>query len=267
MPHTRTTRRQVAKREILGALDENKQVFEALPARGNPADPDELCHNIDGSDAEHVRLLIDDIEKGVKKQQEVITVIADKANQEQQELMFLGSLKLETSIRKMTIRNASKKYGVDVLDMIKSIAQGGAVNGAFRTAGSAGKKRIRSDLAQGKRAEMMDPETPARSTRAGTSMKTPATAIRTIKRGEAMYSKNGSPIDQAEEGDLIATVSKKRRGNNAAVFDINVGDGRYINLSDPGTLDHLNEDMKNSAISHLQTLQDKMAKLLAELGN
>jgi hypothetical protein len=66
----------------------------------------------------------------------------------------------------------------------------------------------------------------------------------------------------------VATVSKKRRaGKTSAVFDINVGEGRYINLTDPGTVECLDGDMKNAAISQLKILQSQMASLMAKLNN
>ena len=81
-------------------------------------------------------------------------------------------------------------------------------------------------------------------------------------------SKNGSPVDTVEEGTLVATVSKKRRaGKTSAVFDINVGEGRYINLTEPGTVECLDGDMKDAAISQLKILQDQMASLMAQLNN
>jgi hypothetical protein len=80
-------------------------------------------------------------------------------------------------------------------------------------------------------------------------------------------SKNGSPVDTVEEGTLVATVSKKRRGKESAVFDINVGEGRYINLQDPTCVKYLEGDMKDAAISQLKILQDQMASLMAQLNN
>lgn len=83
----------------------------------------------------------------------------------------------------------------------------------------------------------------------------------------------------------MATVAKKRRdrtngssggggggGNDGAddeatgaAFDINVGDGRYISLSDPNTIEHLDDNMKNAAMNQLKILQDQMASLMAQL--
>jgi len=74
-------------------------------------------------------------------------------------------------------------------------------------------------------------------------------------------------VEQAEKGDLVATVSKKRRGNDTAIFDINVGEGCYINLSDPCSLNQLDDEMKTTAKTQLKVLQDQMARLMASLGN
>jgi len=88
------------------------------------------------------------------------------------------------------------------------------------------------------------------------------TTIRTVRRGEAVFSKNGSPLEQGEEGTIVATVAKKRRGENSTVFDINVGDGRIINLADMQDLD---KKTKETAVTQLKLLQDQMASLMAQL--
>ena len=83
-------------------------------------------------------------------------------------------------------------------------------------------------------------------------------------------SENGSPVDTVEDGALIATVTKKRRiraGDAPVNFDINVGDGQYISLTNPGSIGLLDEDLKSTAIQQLQVLQDQMASLMAQLKN
>ena len=71
-------------------------------------------------------------------------------------------------------------------------------------------------------------------------------------------------------------MAKKRRdksnmndvsedGPTGAAFDINVGDGRYISLSDPKTVEQLDEGMKNAAMNQLKILQDQVATLMAQL--
>ena len=64
---------------------------------------------------------------------------------------------------------------------------------------------------------------------------------------------------------MVATVTKKRRGNGSASFEINVGDGRVINLNDPTGVKELDSDMKATAASQLKVLQDQMASLMAQL--
>jgi hypothetical protein len=78
-------------------------------------------------------------------------------------------------------------------------------------------------------------------------------------------SKNGSPVDTHDEGTLVATVSKKQK--RGAVFDINVGQGRYISLTEPGTIECLDGEMKHAAISQIKILQDQMASLMDKLHN
>jgi hypothetical protein len=77
---------------------------------------------------------------------------------------------------------------------------------------------------------------------------------------------NGSPIDKSDEGALVATVTKKRKGNSTvAAFDINLGEGNYISLNDPQALQHLDSNAKSSAVSQIKVLQDQMATLMEQL--
>ena len=50
-----------------------------------------------------------------------------------------------------------------------------------------------------------------------------------------------------------------------ANFDISVGEGRFISLNDPNGVQHLDSDMKTSALSQLKVLQDQMASLMQQL--
>jgi Cell division cycle-associated protein 8 len=78
-------------------------------------------------------------------------------------------------------------------------------------------------------------------------------------------SRNGSPLETTEKGSVIATVTKKRRGNESANFEINVGEGKYISLSDPNGVQELDSEMKATAATQLKVLQDQMASLMAQL--
>ena len=78
-------------------------------------------------------------------------------------------------------------------------------------------------------------------------------------------SENGSPVERIDEGAIVATVSKKRKGSAAASVEINVGEGKYISLSNPGSVKELDSSMKATAASQLQVLADQMATLMAAL--
>lgn len=81
-----------------------------------------------------------------------------------------------------------------------------------------------------------------------------------------LSSANGSPVETHEVGSVVATVTKKRRGGDAAAnFEINVGEGRVINLNNPMDVNELDSSMKATAATQLKVLQDQMASLMAQL--
>lgn len=87
-------------------------------------------------------------------------------------------------------------------------------------------------------------------------------------------SKNGSPVETADEGCLIATVtkSKKRRMGSTgddvgASLDINLGDGQFISLQDPTNVNSLDDDKKSMALQQLQMLKDQVDYALKHLQN
>eukprot|EP00567_Pseudictyota_dubia_P001994 CAMPEP_0197469054 /NCGR_PEP_ID=MMETSP1175-20131217/66406_1 /TAXON_ID=1003142 /ORGANISM="Triceratium dubium, Strain CCMP147" /LENGTH=331 /DNA_ID=CAMNT_0043005187 /DNA_START=178 /DNA_END=1173 /DNA_ORIENTATION=- len=331
MPATRSTRnvrRKAATRNVLGALDENETstapasttaaVAKATKPISTAIEDDvgslsslQLPSDLDGSDAPTIRLLQEDISHEVKKRQDSIAFLADQATSAQQQVASVHKMKIQKSVRSMTVRDFDAKFGCDILaEVRKAMASGGegvgvpfaATVGEKRDrpgfakaplskgdggegvgvpfAATVGEKRDRpgfakAPLSKGDTAGAMDLVTPA--PKGGDIVShAPGTSLRTVRRGEAIFSANGSPVDKTEEGDLVATVCKKQKGNlggdgkfnnGAAVFDINVGDGRYVNLSNPGTIQHLDQDMKTTAMSQLKILQDQMAGLMAQLGD
>lgn len=74
-------------------------------------------------------------------------------------------------------------------------------------------------------------------------------------------------MEPVEDGALVATVTKKRRGNapQGASFDINVGNGTYISLNDINSVQNLDDSMKTNAMTQLQVLQDQMTSLMQQL--
>lgn len=88
-------------------------------------------------------------------------------------------------------------------------------------------------------------------------------------------SKNGTPVETADEGALIATVtkSKKRRTGSTgdsgagASLDINLGDGQYISLQDPMNMSSLDAEKKIMALQQLQLLKSQVDSVLKHLQN
>jgi len=208
---------------------------------------------------ESVKILLQDLKKEMRRCQESLSIKASMALKDQQQVYFLESMKLPRCIKNMTIKDFNEKHfteGGDIGKEIDDIAKNG--NDA--------KTRYHAQNMVDNVTTIMGLETPARTFQSRMELCTPATVIRTVKRGEALYSANGSPVDPTNKGDLVATVSKKRRGQDLAVFDINVGEGCYVNLSDTSSLQQLDDEMKSTAKTQLKVLQDQMARLMASLG-
>mmetsp|Transcript_23474 Transcript_23474/g.29578 ORF Transcript_23474/g.29578 Transcript_23474/m.29578 type:complete len:320 (+) Transcript_23474:154-1113(+) len=319
MPTTRakSVRRAAAKRTILSALDENNPSNDPFDFSSSSSSSVKIVHasndtvsfqsssnnhhssdssssiphrpfripkDLDCTSPDSVNTLLKDIEREVKNRQEDMAIKCCEAIKKQHEAYFLRGMKIEKSVKKMTIREFNEKFMkglsvsdnsdketkedvgglvgcADIITMMKSIANSSSVP-------ILGKKRFRNDAhGYGK----MDLETPVRPLRAGNSVRTPATILRTAKRGETLLSVNGSPVEACDEGALVATVSKKRRANGsnptgAAMFDINVG-GRLISLSDPRAMTHLTNEMKSTVTQQLNVLQDQISKLMTQIEN
>lgn len=275
MPVTRSARRAATrtntKRTILSALDENKPATtEELQIEScSSISPKCNLPDLDVLQSDSINAILSDIKSQVKSKQESLTIKGIEMAKNQQEVFFVGTMRLDKSIKKMTIREFNQKYmeNESIIDELKSIMS------TFSTADvanhhSRNKSSNNFACSNPKRGTKVL-ETPVRQLTQGKSHCTPGTILRTVRKGEQIFSVNGSPVNQTEDGDLVATVSKKRKGNDqggkgAAMFDINI-DGRTISLSDPTTMDHLTKEMKNTAMSQLNVLQDQLSKLLSHL--
>lgn len=230
--------RTATKSQILGN-------FESKSNRGNDS-------KIDGSNVHHVRLLIDGMKE--KHDQLVAFLKSDLEDNklEQEECLSTGLIKLPKAIRNLSVKDFNRKHNCDLLALLKS--KDGVVLSSNAQRSQAGKypdatkKRVY--------------ETPLPSMRRPNQMNT---ILRTARRGEELYSRNGSPLAETEPGTVIATVCKKRRGNESAEVQVHVGEGQYVSLNDPQSLSGLDAQMKKSAASQLKVLQDQMASLMAKL--
>jgi len=200
---------------------------------------------------------------------------------EQEEVLSTGLMKLPKAVRNMSIQAFNAQHSCDLLSLLKS-KDGVVVTGTGTGVGTVSKKNMQmndndNDMNNKDATKKRCFETPApRNRRVGWGA-APGTVVRTARRGEGIYSQNGSPLAATEPGTVIATICKKpRRGgldnkNNesaesaAANVEINVGEGQYISLNDPKGVSELDPSMKQTAAAQLKVLQDQMASLMATL--
>lgn len=218
---------------------------------------------VDGTNRNHVSMMIQDLERGLTKQLAAIETDMLTCKQEQLEAHNKGMMKIPKGVREMTVQDFNKKYGCNLLELLHTAKSNVTGTASADTAMEATMKKMPAPMC-GKRDRVF--ETPALN-RGIRPMQTPGGTMRTVRRGEKLYSLNGSPVDPVDQGVLVATVTKKHRGNAppAANFDINVGEGKYISLNDPNGVQRLDANMKSNAVQQLKVLQDQMASLMAQL--
>ena len=217
MPTTRarSARRAAAKRTILAALDENsasndsniptiskvtivnKEDQDEYNADGSisslPSRPFRIPNDFDGTNAESINILLEDIEKEVKNLQESIAIKCCEAIKRQHEAYFRKAMKIEKSVKKMKIKDFNQKYmkknnddgnvnpvNKDIIALMKSFMNDVAENNGSSNS-ALGKKRFRNF---GPGFNSMDLETPSRPT--GRNLRTPGTVLRTAKKGEIL---------------------------------------------------------------------------------
>lgn len=217
---------------------------------------------IDGSNTDHIRMLIEGLQE---KYDQMITFLKsdlDDCKLEQEEVLSTGLIKLPKAVRNMSIRDFNRQHGCDLLALLKS-KDGVVLSKNKKSSMTILNKNKNKQVAITDANKKRCYETPApRMRRPDGPM---ATILRTARRGEGIYSQNGSPLASTEPGTVIATVCKKRRGNGSANVEINIGEGQYISLNDPASISELDAQMKQTAASQLKVLQDQMASLMAQL--
>jgi len=239
--------------------------------------------SIDGRNSNHIKLMIQGLKEKHDQMIAFLKSDLDDCNLEQEEVLSTGLMKLPKAIRNMSVKDFNQKHSCDLLSLLKSkdgvvLAGAGGAGGAESSNkkydnNNDNNKDNDNDNDNNKDATKKRCfETPApRMRRVGWGA-APGTVVRTARRGEGIYSQNGSPLAATEPGTVIATICKKRRGNdesesesNAANVEINVGEGQYISLNDPNGVSELDANMKQTAASQLKVLQDQMASLMAQL--
>jgi hypothetical protein len=161
--------RTATKRQILGN-------FSAKPTS---------C-SIDGSNADHVKMMIDELEGKFDQIVAFLKSDLDDCKLEQEEALSTGLIKLPKAIRNMTVREFNQQHGCDLLALLKSkdgVVMASSASGHPKSASAAalvdttGKKRDH---------QMAVTETPAPRTRPNNNQVGSLTALRTARRGEGL---------------------------------------------------------------------------------
>ena len=148
-------RREVAKRRIMGNFKD-----EATNASTDAS--------VDGSNPDHVRLLIEDLETKFQQHLELLNADLFSLKKEQEQAHSTGMMKLSKSIRDMKIRDFNQAYSCDLLSLLKS------KDGVQKVSGQILKKRERFPVV----------ETPAPNK--FRAKQPPGTILRTVRRGETI---------------------------------------------------------------------------------
>jgi hypothetical protein len=191
----RSTRRQAVKRTVLGAVNDD-------PSEGQDPDPTAAgaaaildpssnkqkaveipTTGIDGTSRTQIHLLLQDLEAEVQSRIDGIAERAAQGVEEQREAAFLGGIRLDRTVKKMTIGDFNAKYGCDVVGKVMAEAKS-----QHSAVVEAGKKRIRpGDFASSANAAGggFAMATPAHKSKGGFSQ-VPGTILRTVRKGEAV---------------------------------------------------------------------------------
>ena len=85
-----------------------------------------FCHNnhtntiMDGTDKVAIMSTLEDLEKELKRRQEILFDEAERITEAQQLIVFNKAMKIEKNVKKMTIREFNQTYGVDVVSTVKT---------------------------------------------------------------------------------------------------------------------------------------------------
>lgn len=150
-------RREAAKRRMQGNFNDDSSASMA-----NEDSP------VDGSNPDHVRLLLEDLDAKFQTHLELLNADLFTLKNEQKSVHNTGMMKLPKSIRQMTIREFNQAHSCDILSLLKS------KDGVQMMPTNGFKKRDRMPVL----------ETPAPTK--FRAQQGPGTILRTVRRGEAI---------------------------------------------------------------------------------
>jgi len=158
-------RRDAAKRQIMGALDDNSS---AASSSHKPAEF--LVKNLDGSNAAQVKLLLQDLGEKVMQHQQVLAAEAQRGKKEQLGSHLCSMMKLSSGVKKMTVRDFNQQYKCNLIELVTT-----------NSTAVGGKKRIRPTNNNNDADKDLETPAPVKF-----PAKAQATPSRTVARGEAI---------------------------------------------------------------------------------
>eukprot|EP00527_Entomoneis_sp_CCMP2396_P002205 CAMPEP_0198146206 /NCGR_PEP_ID=MMETSP1443-20131203/28126_1 /TAXON_ID=186043 /ORGANISM="Entomoneis sp., Strain CCMP2396" /LENGTH=228 /DNA_ID=CAMNT_0043810091 /DNA_START=176 /DNA_END=862 /DNA_ORIENTATION=- len=176
----------------------------------------------------------------------------------QQEVFAAAMVKLPRNIRNMTVAEFNCLYRVNLLENLKNpnlLGAMAATSKALQTPGTV----------------------------CALNKKNNFTPSRTARKGEMLYSQNGSPVESDGSGlndqnFLVATVAKPATIGDGvsgaprllatsatASLSINVGNGQFVSLKDSSGVVKLGANEKNNALLQLQLLKEQVDSAMKQL--
>lgn len=155
---TRTSRRDAAKRHMGVLEDSTNMAVEGVNGKMD-------------STSDDVALLIQGLEKGLARQLEATKADVVTWKEEQLQAYKTGVIRINKNIRNMTVAEFNRSHNCNVLDLLKGVRA------------NSNSKKIPAPMC-GKR-DRTGMETPA-PYRGNRPMRTPATVLRTVRRGEML---------------------------------------------------------------------------------
>jgi len=187
MPSARATNlsraeqfRETAKRTIIGGVfvDATNTTATTEGVTGDTKNPAAL---VDGTNESHISMVIEDLEKGFEKKLDGIKTEMMECKNEQLQAHYSGMMKIPKSTREMTIQEFNDKYNSNLLDLLRMTRSASIGNTSPSVSTGVVARKVPAPMC-GKRDRF---ETPA-PYRANRPMQTPATVVRTVRRGEMM---------------------------------------------------------------------------------
>lgn len=211
--------------------------------------PDEF----DGRNPEHVNSIVEDLENVVAERRRDMDLQRDKAMDLVRHECRLLMIKMSKQVKTATVAEFREKFGTDLRDFVLTTTTITNTTGAMRNSNTKRQRVTADDY-------LRTPVRPARSVLGAA----PTTVQRTVRRGERIFSGNGSPLAEQEGVSIKAVVGKRGRndgnGTHQTDLGLHLGNGEYMNMV-PETIAGMDTELKSLAWKQLKALQKSLSTI------